>query len=140
MKELLLSLIILLLQLSVRAQPMIAEDYYIAAFNEMSCMLSGRDSLSIKRAVFLAEWAYYEGNLDYKNDFCDEIDRITKFIRSFYKANNLQTYKTGMQMAITSYIVRPYSGNGYAPYSYDFETFSMNHEPWERQFVSKKNT
>ena len=37
-----------------------AEDYYITAFNEMSDMLAGRDSLSIKRAVYFAEWAYYE--------------------------------------------------------------------------------
>ena len=50
------------------------EDYYITAFNEMSDMLAGRDSLSIKRAVYFAEWAYYEGKLDYKTDFCDEID------------------------------------------------------------------
>ncbi|MDE5555789.1 MAG: hypothetical protein K2J10_11500 [Muribaculaceae bacterium] len=107
------------------------------AFNEMSDMLAGRDSLSIKRAVYLAEWAYYEGKLDYKTDFCDEIDRIVKFIRSFHEINQLESYKTGMQMAISSYIVRPYSGNGYTPYTYDFDTFFMDDEPWERQFVSR---
>lgn len=32
-------------------------------------------------------------------------------------------------MAISSYIVSPYSGNGYTPYTYDFETFSMDKEP-----------
>lgn len=66
------------------------EDFYVSAFNVMSDMLSGRDTLSIKRAAFLAEWAYYEGKLDYKADFCDEIDRITDFVRLFYKANNLK--------------------------------------------------
>lgn len=116
---------------------MIAEDYYVKAFNEMSDMLAGRDTLSIKRAVYLAEWAFYEGNLDYKTDFCNEIDRITTFIQSLYEVNKLQTYKTGMQMAISSYIVSPYSGNGYTLYTYDFETFSMDKEPWERQFVSR---
>ena len=126
-----------IIQLSVQAQQQIAEDYYVSAFNEMSDMLAGRDSLSIKRAVFLAEWAYYEGNLDYKIDFCDEIDRIKTFIRSLYEVNKLQTYKTGMQMAITSYLVNPYSGNGYTPYAYDFETFLLDNEPWERQFVSR---
>lgn len=100
-------------------------------------MLAGRDSLSIKRAVFLAEWAYYEGKLDYKTDFCDEIDRIKKFIYSLYAVNKLEKYKTGMQMAISSYMVSPYSGNNYTPYVYDFETFSMDEEPWERQFVSR---
>ena len=56
---------------------------------------------------------------------------------SFYAVNKLHTYKTGMQMAISSYIVSPYSGNNYTPYTYDFETFSMDKEPWERQFVSR---
>ena len=98
-------------------------------------MLAGRETLSIKRAVYLAEWAFYEGKLDYKTDFCDEIDRINTFILDLYKENKLHTYKTGMQMAISSYIVSPYSGNGYTPYTYDF--VSMDNESWERQFVSK---
>lgn len=137
MKKLWPYLLFLSIQLSVQAQSMVAEDYYVSAFNEMSDMLAGRDTLSIKRAVFLAEWAYYEGKLDYKTDFCDEIDRIKTFILSLYEVNKLQAYKTGMQMAITSYIVSPYSGNGYTPYTYDFETFAMDDEPWERQFVSR---
>lgn len=137
MKKLWMLFSLQIIQLSVQAQQQIAEDYYVSAFNEMSDMLAGRDSLSIKRAVFLAEWAYYEGNLDYKIDFCDEIDRIKTFIRSLYEVNKLQTYKTGMQMAITSYLVNPYSGNGYTPYTYDFETFLLDNEPWERQFVSR---
>jgi hypothetical protein len=114
-----------------------AEDYYVSAFNEMSDMLAGRDSLSIKRAVFLAEWAYYEGKLDYKTDFCDEIDRIKTFIRSVYAVNKLHTYKTGMQMAISSYMVSPFSGNNYTPYTYDFETYSIDNEPLDLQFVTK---
>ncbi len=100
-------------------------------------MLAERDSLSIKRAVFLAEWAYFEGKLDYHKDFCAEIDRITTFIRSLYAVNKLHTYKTGMQMAISSYMLSPYSGNNHTPYTYDFETFSMDDEPWEQQFVSR---
>lgn len=137
MKKAYLYFLFLLIQLSLQAQSKTAEDYYVDAFNEMSDMLAGRDSLSIKRAVFLAEWAYYEGKLDYKTDFCDEIDRIKRFILSLYAVNKLHTYKTGMQMAISSYIVSPYSGNNYTPYTYDFETFSMDKEPWERQFVSR---
>ena len=78
MKKVWLCFLSLLIQLSLHAQSRTAEDYYVAAFNEMSDMLAGRDRLSIKRAVFLAEWAYYEGNMDYKADFCDEIDRIKR--------------------------------------------------------------
>lgn len=110
----------------VLTQSMIAEDYYVSAFNEMSDMLAGRDTLSIKRAVYLAEWAYYESDLDYKTDFCDEIDRITKYLRLFYDVNKLSSFKTGKQMALNAYFFSPYSGNGYTPYTYDFETFSMD--------------
>ncbi len=87
MKKFWLCIILSLLQLSTLAQEKIAEDYYVSAFNEMSDMLAGRDSLSIKRAVYLAEWAYYEGKLDYNTVFCDEIDRIKTFILSFYEVN-----------------------------------------------------
>lgn len=87
MKKLWLYFLLLPLQLSVQAQPMTAEDYYVSAFNEMSDMLAGRETLSIKRAVYLAEWAYYEGKLDYNTVFCDEIDRIKTFILSFYEVN-----------------------------------------------------
>ncbi|MBD5163617.1 MAG: hypothetical protein HDT09_02810 [Bacteroidales bacterium] len=137
MKKVWFYFVFLLIQLSLQAQSKAPEDYYVYAFNEMSDMLAGRDSLSIKRAVFLAEWAFYEGKLDYKTDFCDEIDRITKYINLFYDVNNLQTYKTGMQMAISSYMVDPLSGNDYTSYTYDFDTLSMDNDPWEQQFVSR---
>lgn len=129
MKKLLVIIFLFLVPLSLKAQSKTAEDYYVLAFNEMSDMLDGRDSLSIKRAVFLAEWAYYEGKLDYKTDYCNEIDRIKAFIYSIYKVNNLNNYKTGMQMAISSYMARPYSGNNHTPYTYDYDTFSIDHEP-----------
>ena len=107
------------------------EDFYVSAFNVMSDMLSGRDTLSIKRAVFLAEWAYYEGKLDYQVDFCDEIDRIKDFVNLFYKVNNLKSYKTGKQMALNAYFFSPYSGNGHKPYIYDFEAFSTDENSLE---------
>lgn len=137
MKKIYLSLLFLLFQLSAIAQTMKAEDYYSAAFNEMSDMLLGRSKLSIKRAVYIAEWAYYGGKLDYKKGFCDEIDRIVTFVNLFYDTNKLASYKTGKQMALNEYFFRPYSGNQYKPYTYDFESFSKEDSPWERQFVSK---
>lgn len=136
MKKLSLILVSIFLQLSAYAQKMVAEDYYEIAFNEMAEMLEGIDSLSIKRAVYLAEWAYYEGKLDYQTDFCDEIERIAKFVNIFYDANKLSSYKTGKQMALNEYFFRPYSGNNYKPYIYDFENFSIENKNWEAQFVS----
>ena len=137
MKKLWLYILLLISQLSANSQTMIAEDFYVSAFNEMSDMLAGRDSLSIKRAVFMAEWAYYEGKLDYKIDFCNEIDRIVKYINLFYDANKFSSYKTGKQMALNEYFSRPYSGNYYKPYTYDFKSFSEDKESWDSQFVSK---
>lgn len=119
------------------AQPLKPEDYYNIAYTKITSMLEGKDSLSIKYATFLAEWAFYEGKLDYNKNFCDEIDRITKFIIKFYHANNLSRFKNGKQMALNQYFFNPYSGNGYNPYTYDYESFSIENEPWENQFVSK---
>lgn len=117
---------------------MIAEDYYVTAFNKMSDMLAGRDTLSIKKSVYLAEWAYYEGNMDYKTDFCDEINRIANYVRLFYDFNKLSSYKTGKQMALNEYFFNPYySGNGYKPYTYDFTPDSTDDQSWELQFVSR---
>ncbi|MDE6787323.1 MAG: hypothetical protein K2J46_09850, partial [Muribaculaceae bacterium] len=77
------------------------------------------------------------GKLDYEKDFCNEIDRITVFLNRFYDANRLSSYKTGKQMAINDYFFKPYSGNGYTPYTYDFEYFAKEESDWEGQFVSK---
>lgn len=136
MKRTISLLLIVYFWLSATAQQMTAEEYYVSAFNEMSGMLSEKDPLSIKRAVFLAEWAFYEGKLDYQCDFCDEINRIAIFLDKFYKANKLNTYNTGKQMALNEFFFKPYSGNGYKPYTYDFEKNSDNDENWETQFVS----
>lgn len=40
-------------------------------------------------------------------------------------------------MAISSYMMNPFSGNNYTPYTYDYDTFSIDDEPWVRQFVSR---
>lgn len=68
-------------------------------------MLTGDSLLSIKKAVFLAEWAYYEGRLNYATDFCEEIERIRNYVNLFYAVNNLRKYKTGKQIALTEYFL-----------------------------------
>lgn len=136
MKKLAMFIMAISLHLSVYSQKVIAEDFYVSAFNEISDMLAGKDSLSIKRAVYVSEWAFYEGNLDYMS-FCKEIDRIVAFVKLFYDTNKLSAFKTGKQMALNEYFFRPYSGNGYKPYIYDFDSFFIDNESWETQFVSK---
>lgn len=112
------------------------EEFYYRAYDEIVSMLE-KDSLDIKRAVFLAEWAYYDGELDYQKDFCQEIDRIVQYLELFYSTNNLSEYKTGKMMTLNEYFFNPYSGNNYTPYYYDFDSFSKENEPFTNQFVSK---
>ena len=137
MRIIVIILLSVVIQNESQAQNKRPEDFYETAYHELCRMLEGSDSLSIKKAVYISEWAYYEGGLDYHKDFCDEINRIVGFVNLFYKVNKLEKYKTGKQMALNEYFFRPYSGNNYKPYEYDFENFSIQDENWETQFVSK---
>jgi len=94
-------------------------------------MLDGKQPLSIKRAVFLAEWAYLDGNLDYE-EYNNTIDAAASWLKRFINANELEKYKTGKNMALIEYFFRPYSGNNYKPFVYDFSDTCFT-----QQFVSK---
>lgn len=61
MKKLILIFIISISQQPIMSQSMAAEEYYIAAFNEISDMLSGRDSLSVKEVHFLLNGLIMKG-------------------------------------------------------------------------------
>jgi hypothetical protein len=112
-----------------------AQRYYDIAFNEISAMLDGKQPLSIKHAVFLAEWAYLDGKLNYE-DYCDTINAAANFIQKFIRANKLEQYKTGKNMALIEYFFNPYSGNAYKPFTYDFQDTDGTKD-FTRQFVSK---
>jgi len=75
---------------------------YNAAYLEISDMLDGKQPLSIKRAVFLAEWAYLDGKLDYEK-YCNTIDSAADFIKRFIRANAMEKYKTAKNMALIEY-------------------------------------
>ena len=107
---------------------------YESAYDEMASMLNGKAPLSIKRAVFLAEWAYLDGEPDY-DEYCRTIDSAALFLRKFIGANELGRYKTGRNLALTEYFFNPYSGNGYKPFTYDFD-YSADDEDFTRQFVT----
>lgn len=109
--------------------------YYNAAYLEMADMLDGKAPLSIKRAVFLAEWAYYDGKLDY-DQYCLHIDSVVVFLNKFIKANKLEQYKTAKNMAIIEYFFNPWSGNGYKPFIYDHNDIDSKQD-FTQQFVTK---
>lgn len=109
--------------------------HYRQAYLEMADMLDGIIPLSIKRAVFLAEWAYLDGDLDY-DAYCLGIDTAVAFLQRFIASNGLELYKTGKNLALTEYFFRPYSGNGHKPFTYDFDD-TGGQADFTKQFVTK---
>ena len=91
--------------------------------------------MSIKRAVFLAEWAYLDGKLNYE-EFCKTIDNAADFVKRFVIANQMEKDKTAKNMALIEYFFRPYSGNGHKPFTYNFSDIEGT-EDFTQQFVSK---
>ncbi len=109
--------------------------FYNTAYLEMADMLDGKQELSIKRAVFLHEWAYLDGELDY-DEFCSQIEEVVTYLKAFIAVNNLEQYKTGTNFALFDYFSQPSSGNGGKPFSYDFEDFGGT-DDYTKLFVSK---
>lgn len=137
MKHILSAIIaILLFAMPVKAQQVTADSLYLQAYTEIADMLDGKQPLSIKRAVFLSEWAYLGGRLDYQRDFCDEISRIANYIRNVIALNHFETYKTSKEFSICNYFFLPCNGNGRIPYTYDYNE-EYKRGDWRHQFVSR---
>lgn len=114
----------------------LANDYYEEAFNEISKMLEGEEELSIRRAVFLSEWAFLEGKLDYEKDFCEPITQAVSFLKRLIAVNDWENYKTAKQIALCTFFFYPCSGNGYVPFRYDFSK-EFPKDDWHYQLVSR---
>ena len=98
-------------------------------------MLEGNQPLSFKRAVFLAEWAYLNGNLDYEQ-FESQISKIASDLQSFIARKGLGQYRTAGNYALFEFFTKPHTMNGNQPYTYDFEDFYGN-EDYRNIFVTK---
>lgn len=108
---------------------------YNQAYLEIADMLYGKTPLSIKRAVFLMEWAFLDGNIDY-DWYCGSIDKATAYIKKFIEVNELEKYKTGKNLALYDYFTQPLSGNGYKPFTYDLSE-AADKEGFATRFVTK---
>ena len=121
--------------LEVRAQDMQSKNFYKDAFVEQLQMLKGERPLSFKRSVFLTEWAYYKGKLDY-NEFCTNFQKIGIQLKSLIKQKNFDSYKTSGNWAVFSYMTDSLPINNFTPCTYDFEDF-MGDADWTKMFVTK---
>lgn len=109
--------------------------YFNQAYLEIADMLDGKKELSVKRTVFLLEWAYLGGKLDYR-EYCKGIDSTVYHLNLFIRANNLDQYRTGKNFALFEYFCRPYSMNGHQPFTYDYEDFA-GQKDFTKVFVTK---
>jgi hypothetical protein len=125
-------------ELSVHAPDTVkycGDEHYNSAFKEISGMLDGRQKPDFKRAVFLIEWAYTKGALNYA-DFCDRIAVIADNLRQFVKAKGVEQYKTSGNYALFEFFTKPHPMNGKKPYIYDFEDF-YGAKDYRNVFVTK---
>lgn len=113
----------------------ISIEHYEEAYLEIKSMLEGKMPLSIKRAVFLSEWAYLDGKLDYEKDFCEPLQKGADYLRRMIAFNHWETYKTAKQIALCNFFFTPCSGNGQNPFQYDYSN-DFSEEDYSKQLVS----
>jgi hypothetical protein len=111
------------------------QDYFQLGIKEIEQMLKGQKPLDFKRAVFVTENAYYDGQLNW-SDYSGEVNRIKDILNQMIVAKNLQRYKTAGNWAIFTYISDSIPENNYCPYQYDFENF-MSETDYESMMVSR---
>ena len=133
MKRLIIILAIGLLGIT-RTNGFAQTDYYKQAIDEICDMLNDKKPLDFKRAVFLTENAYYNGQLNY-TEFCNEISRVKIIVTKMIEAKGLQKYRTAGNWAIFSYMTEKIPENNFVPYQYDFENF-MGDKDYESFMVS----
>lgn len=112
-----------------------AATYFEQAYSEMVAMLDGRDSVNLKRAVFLQDWAYFDAKLDYKA-YCHEIDSIAANLKGFIALNGLDRSPIGGNIALFEFFSNPNPLNGYKSYDYDFDDY-RGKKDHTKQFVTK---
>lgn len=135
-KKRVLLVVCLVFTCNIRAQQVQMQQRFESAYKEIVAMLEDKKPLSIKKSVFLAEWAYLDGKLDYQHDFCEPIERGVQYMRRLIAANKWERYKTAKQIAICTFFFQPLSGNNNTIFSYDFST-EYPDEDWHHQLVSR---
>lgn len=111
------------------------KELFHTAFNEQLRMLQGKDSISLKRSVFLYENAFHNGTLNYK-EFYQTIDSIVRKLRYNIKLNGFEKYKTAGNWIVFTYMKEPSAINKFQPYTYDFEDFTAEKD-YSKMFVTK---
>jgi len=118
--------------------------YYKTAFDSLSSMLNGNRPLSVKKAVFIPEWAYFESALNYR-EFDGAIKNAAKLILLKMKQDKLPNTDLAKNFAIFKFfsdtikVKMPGPEKRFVthyPIRYDFEDF-YGEKDWTKGMVSK---
>jgi hypothetical protein len=125
------------------AQPATIQYLYEEAFEEIKGMLEGKQKASFKKAVFLTENAFLEGQVPYPafEQIIQETTKLCQYIESIDSL--IYTHKDRDEVRKNAAIFR-YMTQALVledslltlPYRYDFEDF-MGKDDWTKTFVSK---
>ncbi|MDR1199302.1 MAG: hypothetical protein LBK94_09905 [Prevotellaceae bacterium] len=121
------------------------EKYCFDAFSEIESMLSGKDSLNFKKAVFITENAYFENQLN-EEVFNDFIKFYASFCRGMMESGNIVYKETDVERASAQCAVFVFMTDSipvetndgifiHAPFEYNFDDFAGQKE-WSNMFVS----
>ena len=111
------------------------DTFYQQAFDEITDMLEGKTEPSVKRAVFLLEWAYLKGQPDYKS-YCNEIASFANNLKAFMLLNKLDKHPIGSNLALFEFFTNDNPLNGHKAYTYDFDDYMGKHD-FTNTFVTK---
>lgn len=101
---------------------------YESAFLEITQMLQGAKPVSFKRAVFLTENAFLNGNWTYER-FNGQITAISIKLKQLIKERHLERFKTASNWAVFTYMTDSVALNNFKPYKYDFDNFLPDKDP-----------
>ncbi|HHG84519.1 MAG TPA: hypothetical protein ENJ82_07210 [Bacteroidetes bacterium] len=123
-----------------------SEPLYEAAYHSIRAMIDGEKPVSFKRAVFLSENAFLEGNLNYQvfNQQIENLAELSHLVRQsrplvYDKADSLEVAKNAALFTVLADSIPILMGVDTVwlePFTYDFKDFNGRLE-WSQMFVSK---
>ena len=119
--------------------------YYLQAYSKIEYMLSGKDSINFKQAVFTTENTYFDNKFD-KNTFDNAVRLNTSVCRGILASGNIEypekdKEKAAAQCAVFVFMtdsIPVKTDNGvvmHTPFSYNFDDFA-GQKDWSSMFVS----
>ncbi|MDU1891755.1 MAG: hypothetical protein E6767_13800 [Dysgonomonas sp.] len=141
LKQIIFVLTIYFISINVNAQ----QTYYTEALSDISSMLTKKTPLDFKKAVYLTENAYYNGNLD-ENKFNDNIDLYTAISKNIMSTGNIEYSECDKDIAMAQCAVFIFMTDtglisvgkdiiGSIPFSYNYDDYA-GQKDWSNMFVS----